>query len=402
MKKLYFLLLGCVAMNTMSSRAQCPAGRFDTELFPTVNISTVTYSTPYNLQMDIYQPAGDTMAHRPVIILAHGGSFFAGTRTDDATVDTLCMRFARRGYVTASIDYRLTTIGVMLTAADSLQQIDAVMKAVSDGKAAVRYFVQDAATTNTYKVDSNSIFVGGNSAGAVLYMHVVYLDSIQECPANIATAMAANGDFEGNSGNAGYTTKTKAMVNLAGALNQTSFVGPNEKPSVNFQGSQDNVVPYTCGYPLGGACHLQLCGLGALEPVYTAQGTVHMSKVFPGDAHVPWDSDAAKFKSVDSLTTIFLYSQVCGSISNVNVINANVGVNIYPSPASDFLTISADQSIDHIIMYDAMGRTAAQVTNVKGTEHTLNTARLPAGTYLLHITFANRDYSPVVKRIVIE
>jgi acetyl esterase/lipase len=127
--------------------------------------------------MDIYQPDGDTYAARPLIILAHGGSFIGGSKTDDATVVELCNRFAKRGYVTASINYRLGTL-INLVSSDSTVPMGIVVKAISDGKAAIRYFMKDAATTNTYKIDTNNIFVGGNSAGAVLYMHVLYLSNL--------------------------------------------------------------------------------------------------------------------------------------------------------------------------------------------------------------------------------
>lgn len=190
MKKLYLLLAGSVIMNT--AHAQCPAGRHVSDTyFPSITMDSVTYSSAYSLKMDIYQPVGDTMSARPIIILAHGGSFIGGDRASDGTVDSLCARFAHRGYVTASIDYRLSDALSMISS-DSTMAIDEVIKAISYGKAAVRYFRQDRATTNTYKIDTNKIYVGGNSAGAVLYMHVGYLTDISECPSYIATAMAAS------------------------------------------------------------------------------------------------------------------------------------------------------------------------------------------------------------------
>ena len=74
--------------------------------FSDVDVSTVTYSEVNNLQLDIYQP-GDTENNILLIILAHGGSFIAGVRT---TLDGLRVRLAKRGYVVASISYRLMTI----------------------------------------------------------------------------------------------------------------------------------------------------------------------------------------------------------------------------------------------------------------------------------------------------
>jgi len=63
-------------------------------------------STDQVLAMDVYTPAGDTLRTRPVIVLAFPGGFVRGSRTDDSMV-FLAEQFARRGYVAASIDYRL-------------------------------------------------------------------------------------------------------------------------------------------------------------------------------------------------------------------------------------------------------------------------------------------------------
>ena len=65
--------------------SQCN-GRYLDEIFTGVDVSTVTYSEVNNLQLDIYQPVGDTEGNRPLIILAHGGSFIAGVRTNPSMV----------------------------------------------------------------------------------------------------------------------------------------------------------------------------------------------------------------------------------------------------------------------------------------------------------------------------
>ena len=56
--------------------------------------------------MDIYEPEGDTLSNRPVIIFIHTGSFFSGTNELDDVVD-LSISAAKRGYVAISINYRL-------------------------------------------------------------------------------------------------------------------------------------------------------------------------------------------------------------------------------------------------------------------------------------------------------
>ena len=59
--------------------------RYLDSLFLVEVVSDVTYGSNTNLygstqslEMDIYQPQGDTLSERPLIILAHGGSFIYG------------------------------------------------------------------------------------------------------------------------------------------------------------------------------------------------------------------------------------------------------------------------------------------------------------------------------------
>lgn len=46
----------------------------------------------------------DTLTNRPFILLIHGGGFVGG---DKSSWEDECKEFAKRGYVTASINYRL-------------------------------------------------------------------------------------------------------------------------------------------------------------------------------------------------------------------------------------------------------------------------------------------------------
>jgi len=56
------------------------------------------------LLLDFYEPLGDKLEERPLVIIAHGGSFLTGDRSQ--TVE-FCVDFAKRGYVCANIEYRL-------------------------------------------------------------------------------------------------------------------------------------------------------------------------------------------------------------------------------------------------------------------------------------------------------
>ena len=159
--------------------------RYQSEIFDNTNKETVTYSDIHDLQMDIYTPEGDLCTNRPVLIFAHGGTFIFGNK-NNSTVVNLCESFAKRGYVTASINYRLAGdivgfIQQFTFYTDTESAYEVVLNAVMDGKAAIRYFRKNVAeNNNTYGIDVNQIWGGGNSAGGVLFLHAGHVQSKEE------------------------------------------------------------------------------------------------------------------------------------------------------------------------------------------------------------------------------
>ena len=86
-----------------------------------------------DLDMDIYEPSGDTITNRPVIIFIHSGAFFSGNNEADDIV-ALSIASAKRGYVAVSISYRL---GLNILSSYSGER--AVYRGVQDGSAIIRY-----------------------------------------------------------------------------------------------------------------------------------------------------------------------------------------------------------------------------------------------------------------------
>ena len=106
MKKITTLLV--LTLFSAITFAQCNS-RYQTEIFSSVTVTEVDYSDVYTdneHKMDIYTPDGDTEINRPLILFMHGGSFYGGNKTD-ADCEDFCESFAKRGYVTASVNYRL-------------------------------------------------------------------------------------------------------------------------------------------------------------------------------------------------------------------------------------------------------------------------------------------------------
>ena len=259
-----FLVFTFCTFFTIKAQSDCDcANRYSTEIFTDYTVETLTYSDEYNLEMDIYKPVGDFCTDRPLLIFAHGGTFIVGDK-NNPTMEDLCETFAKRGYVTASINYRLAADlyegpFAFLQAAgfytDTEDAYHVVLKAVMDGKAAVRYFRKNhAEANNTHGIDPNQIWGGGNSAGGVLFLHVGNVSSVDEFTSpldNNRASIAENivnglGGFEGNSGNPGYSSQISGVVSLAGALHRDEYVDQNDVPTVFCHGDSDGVVPYNC------------------------------------------------------------------------------------------------------------------------------------------------------------
>lgn len=261
-------------------------GRFYQPKFPTVTMTSgvaygsaiTAFGTTQKLLMDIYQPTGDAATERPVIIFAHQGGFVAGTRSEQYMVD-VCTQFAKLGYITASIDYRL---GFSF---DTTAVSKAALRGMQDMRAAVRFFRQDAAGANIYHASPSRVMVGGASAGAFMALEVGYLDKVSEVPSDVD--ITTMGGIEGTSGNPGYSSLPLAVLNLSGATNLPSIIEVGNAPLYSAHGTADNVVPYMKGRVGGGLPPKYVFGSGVLNPYASSVGVPNVLRRFSGAPHIP-------------------------------------------------------------------------------------------------------------------
>lgn len=272
--------------------AGADALRYRDIVFSQVKIDSVVYCTQNGspLYMDVYQPVGDTARQRPLIILAHGGSFMHGNRRSDC-IPAMCRELAGRGFVVASIDYRLTNL---LGLATKRNAYAAIIKAVADGRNSVRWFINDAAQGNTFGINPDRIFFGGSSAGGILAEQLAYIGGLAQCSSPLCKAV---GKYLPDTG-ALPPHAIRGCISLAGAVLDTSLIGPNGPPILHIQGDADHVVPFANKRPVHGLAPFRLAGLGASRPRYLSQRLDFSEYVFKNIGHTPWDYDTKAFKIV--------------------------------------------------------------------------------------------------------
>lgn len=262
--------------------------RFQTEVFEEVKVETdVFYGQAktqggylQKLNMDIYYPENDTLTNRPLIILAHGGYFLFG---DKKEFESEANFFAQSGYVVASINYRLIDI----ERTDWVAKC-AVIDAIHDLKAAVRFFNKDFQTENTYKINPKQITIGGYSAGAVTSLHYAYAtkpaDVLRMGGQDLLDYVIANGGVEGKCGNAGYPSKVKAVINIAGSIHSAELIDKNEPILVSVHGTADQVVPFFTGAT--GETGVVTEGAGIIHPHAAKIGLINHLIKLEGEDHL--------------------------------------------------------------------------------------------------------------------
>jgi dienelactone hydrolase len=238
------LILGHAASAASAAGPAClePANRFRKEVFGNVkqtndvafgqNKNPLFNNRQETLMMNIFQPDGDACAKRPLVIFMHGGWMQTGDRNGETGT---CQRFAKQGYVAASIEYRLGVNNVFTPKNFGTPGF----MATQDARAAIRFFRKNAAA---YGIDTNFIYVGGCSAGAYAALFTAYLDKQSEIPSYI-DAGALEGGNEGVSGNPGYSSRFNGVLSLSGGVLDSNWIQRGDIPVAAVQCSADPLVP---------------------------------------------------------------------------------------------------------------------------------------------------------------
>ena len=365
-----------------------------------------------SLLMDVVEPKGDVLTKRPLIILAFGGGFVSGARNEQYMLE-LCKTFAKKGYVCATIDYRLYDFAKGFP--DSLKISSTVVQAIQDMKAAIRYFKKNAGLANAYRVDTANIILGGVSAGAITAMHVAEMDSTDNIPTWLRNIVKAEGGFEGNAGNPGFSTSVKGALSLSGGLYQKEYIDKDDVPFMAYHGTADVVVPF--GYGLNvyrfnmdgdSSCNAYARSLGIKSSLVTVKGGGH------SDIYEPTGPYAANLADFLSKANLFLKQLVCGeNITAPTQDIDNQAVKIYPNPSEDVMTLSFDKNNStvtfnragqegyRISIYDVMGRQVFDSGKRYSDSFNLNKKDFGKGLFIARISVGDKA-SPIVKRIVFE
>lgn len=212
------------------SRRYCDVIFDDSE----ISMTTYKYATApdidtngtIDLYMDVYTPNNDSVTNRPLAFMLHGGG---GTRTNSGIVNWCKTRFAGRGYVCASIDYRGAATEEGFTAYN--QKL-----AQSDLHSAIRYI---RANASTFGIDPNMIILGGSSAGGITAVSAAITGN------NLSDAYFS--DSKVDIDNPNQPSWSCASFTEPGAPNsvvENNMLESTDPPNYFYHGTDDMKIPY--------------------------------------------------------------------------------------------------------------------------------------------------------------
>ncbi len=193
---------------------------------------------PLDLKLDLYHPQNDVVAKRPLIVMAHGGAFLFGDKKSPP-IPMLANDFAGRGYVVASINYRLGTTLLGLSAIERT-----IYRAVQDYRSATRFLINNA---HLYGIDTTAVFYMGHSAGAITALTAATMEQHE-----VYSSAGAN-LFRDDLGPIPLNTQTKGVVSLSGGITDLELIDNDDNVNMLlFHGTDDDVVPFHSGMPFEG------------------------------------------------------------------------------------------------------------------------------------------------------
>lgn len=399
-----------LAAAVLLSAANLCAQRYKEAVFSGVDIS---YAIPFSsakcegatenteLLFDIYTPHGDTATARPVVITVFGGGFIAGSR-DFSDMKAFCKKFAQHGYVAVSIDYRLLPLAQL----SRKSFIREAYLATQDVSSIVRFLKLHH---EDYGIDTNNIFLLGNSAGSIALLHEIFLNEDErpdETHENPDLGPVHSSGFEDC---LNISPKVRAAVAQWGGVMDLQVIDADDYVPICFiHGTNDDVVPIDSGY-----CYSSLTSylmpflygsrsiVSRLEELGITNYEFHP---FEGEKHAFYMNAIyflidEKFQQCFTIAKDFFYKKL--SFNTAVVEHEWHKINVYPNPTDNELYLElADNDPDEplaVEIFNAEGQTIS-ATTIQMQKTRIDVSGLPAGIYFVKIDVPER---PIVKKIVI-
>ena len=392
------LLFGLFTNVTMAQIGQ----RYAEPVFDEVNIETgIPFSSavkegdtsPTTVYLDFYEPVGDTLSARPLVITVFGGAFVAGSR-DYADMVEYCTRLAKHGYAAASMDYRLISIWNL----NSTALIRDAYMAAQDVSSAIRFFKYHCAE---YRIDTEQVFLLGNSAGSIAIYCELFMDEDERPVETLEDPDLGPMHSSGFAEYAGFSPAVAGAIPQWGGVMNLDVIDEEEYvPVCMLHGTDDTNVPYDSGYCYNGMLPGVMPYMYGSHPIAGRLDEIGITDYefhsFEGEGHafyfipVVYTLIEEKFDTCFSITRDFLFHHLSLPQSVPEIDGKEI--QVYPNPSNGVFNINTEGETT-LTIYNLMGQIVA---NAKTENVIFTVSKLPSGVY-----FVKSDKG-LVQKVVVE
>ena len=407
--KKYFLLIFSGSCIFIHAAAQyCINGRFDTYLFDSTQteiLKDIPYGNALNydgenqtLLLDIYRPkpALDTLEKKPLVVFVHGGGLSGGDKNTGGVV-IVGKDLSERGFVYAGIEYRIGWHDLQNCEGDTTSLQFAFYRALQDTKASLRFLMENA---DVYGIDTNNIFIEGNSVGSTLAINAAYAQ--REDFASYLYDALGSIDSSGNT-LYNHVPHIRGIITKAGGVERLSILNHDEVPLLMFHGTCDTIVPYE-------TAPLFFCYSPVEYMIY--HGSWSIARYLQEEDKTYWlyTKEGYGHSAVDDDTLLvyegnFMKQILCGTFQTKEfysfykggcIVNKNddLSMDVYPNPFQNEIHLHVTGGFYGSVQFHVFDETGKEIFSgdqyfsAPLTDYTLDLTKygLPHGAYFVRIS----------------
>jgi hypothetical protein len=286
---------------------------------------------------------------------------------------------------------------------DSIIASDAAIKATGDMKAAIRWFRENAAGANEFGIDTNLIYAGGVSAGAIAALHVAYLDEGNIVENTVFDSIiTVNGGIHGSSSsNLSYSDHVKGVLSFSGALKDARWIDPGEPVVYSAHDEFDQTVPYGRDVSTAFGAPVEIWGSFEVDKAAREAGIRSQLTTIKGSTgHVSYFliANTPNYDLVVESATSFLEYDICDRAAGVQPDELGFNMSVYPNPSNGMVYLQGERLPNRIDILDQTGR---RVRTYRGQAlNRIDLGGLAAGSYRIIMYDARASFStvPLIKR----
>jgi hypothetical protein len=193
----------------------------------------------------------------------------------------------------------------------------------------------------------------------------------------------------------GFSSEVAGIINLCGAIGDSSWINAGEPRMLSMHGDNDVIVPYGSAPVVVFNANLPVDGSASMNIRMQHEGVENPFYTFAGAGHTPFlagfSSRASQYMdTVMNYSSEILHGWICEHYSAATpvdpLLSAGGEIQVYPNPAVDQVRIEWEKNLfveARIMVYDLQGQKIQVEVQETTNGFLLHRGSLPPGYYVI-------------------